>query len=45
MLTSVVRLHALQSMAQHAAALHIDLSLFRDDGALDAASRPEVVVH
>jgi hypothetical protein len=45
MLTSVVRLHSLQGMAQHAAALHVDLSLLGDDRALDAASRPEVVVH
>lgn len=38
-------LHSLQSMAQHAAALDINLSLFGDDGALDAAARPEMMVH
>ena len=45
MLTSVVWLHSLDSMAQHAATLDVDLSLLGDDGTLNAASRPEVVVH
>ena len=41
----MVRLHALQSMAQHTASVNLDLALLCDDGALDAAARPEVVVH
>src|SRR4051812_34146435 len=45
MLTSVVRLHSLQGVTQHASALDVDLSLLGDDGTLDAASRPEVMVH
>lgn len=45
MLTGVVGLHSLESMAQHATALDVDRALFGVNGALDAASRPEVVVH
>lgn len=45
MLTSVVWLHSLESVAQHASALDINFSLLGDDGTLDAASWPEVVVH
>lgn len=45
MLTGVVGLHSLESVAQHAAALDVNLTLLGDDGSLDAAARPEVVVH
>jgi hypothetical protein len=45
MLTGVMWLHSLERVTQHAAALDVDLSLLGDDGSLDAASRPEVVVH
>jgi len=44
-LTGVVRLHSLQGVAEHASALDVDLSLLGDYRTLDAASRPEVVVH
>lgn len=43
--TSVMGLHSLKSMAQHTAALDVDWALFGVNGALDAASGPEVVVH
>lgn len=43
--TGMVWLHALQRMAQHSSALHVDFALLCDEGALDTASRPKVVVH
>ena len=45
MLTSVVGLHSLQSMAEHSPAVNLDLTLLGNDRALNAAPGPKVVVH
>jgi len=41
----MVWFHALQRMAQHSPTLHADFTLFCDEGAVDSASWPKVVMH
>lgn len=40
-----MRLHSLQSMAEHSPAVDLDLAFFGDERTFNAAPRPEVVVH
>lgn len=44
-LTSMMWLHSLQRMAEHAPPVDIDLAILCDDTALHLGSGPEVVVH
>lgn len=41
----MVRLHALQSIAVHSAALEVNGTLFRSNGSLNRAARPESMAH
>lgn len=44
-LTSVMRLHALQSMNEEAKALHVEFLPSSNDGTFDITSRPESMSH
>jgi hypothetical protein len=43
--TSMVGFHSLKSEAIHGSALAVNLSVFRDDPALNVVSRPQNVTH
>lgn len=44
-LTSVMRLHALQSVTEHSSAVKFNLAFPSDDRAIDGTPWPEMVVH